>query len=100
MKDGSASIACDRRSSASDFLVDIYNANPYDFFYSLFLGLMKLIITLFVLLATSSVFACTDFTGTFRNSDGSIFSLAQSACSSVMLTQDGNTQTIISTKIK
>ena len=48
---------------------------------------MKTLIILVTALLSSSVFACTNFSGNYRNDDGTTFSITQDQCNSVTLTQ-------------
>ena len=57
---------------------------------------MKLLIVLVSTIFTTSIFACTDFTGNFKDNDGSITNLVQDACKSIKMTnlQDSTSITV------
>ena len=56
---------------------------------------MKLLLALSLSLFASVSMACTDFTGKYRNAESEVFTLQQSGCASVTLTDDTGSATII-----
>ena len=56
---------------------------------------MKFLIIALATIFSASALACTDFSGTFRNDDGSISTITQNACESLTITQDQISYTLI-----
>ncbi len=56
---------------------------------------MKVLLALCLSLFTSAALACTDFTGRYKNEQNEIYTVAQSACASLTVTNSEGTQTII-----
>ena len=49
---------------------------------------MKLVMISLITFLSASAFACTDFSGTFKDKDDSIITISQIACVSVVITQE------------
>lgn len=52
---------------------------------------MKIMLTIALSLFTSLAFACTDFTGTYRDQEYKVYSVNQAGCSSIVLNNDEGT---------
>lgn len=56
---------------------------------------MKVLLALCLSLFTTAALACTDFTGRYKNEQNEIYSVSQSACASVTVTDSDGAQTIL-----